>query len=104
MGNRFLKLTNLLLVSKIKYMNKNLKKETTELPDRIEINPEILVGKPIIKGTRISVDFILNLFAQGWDEEKILKNYSQLKKEDLRAVFDYAYQVIKDEQIIPFSK
>ncbi len=85
-------------------MNKNLKKETTELPDRIEINPEILVGKPIIKGTRISVDFILNLFAQGWDEEKILKNYSQLKKEDLRAVFDYAYQVIKDEQIIPFSK
>jgi len=97
-------LTNLLLVNKIKYMNKNLKKETTELPDRIEINPEILVGKPIIKGTRISVDFILNLFAQGWDEEKILKNYPQLKKEDLRAVFDYAYQVIKDEQIIPFSK
>ena len=53
--------------------------------DHIETNPKILVGKPVIKGTRIAVDFILELLVQGWTIEKILKNYPQLKKEDIQA-------------------
>ena len=57
--------------------------------NRIETNPEVLAGKPIIKGTRISVEFILELLASGWSEEEILKNYPQLKRQDLRAIIRY---------------
>ncbi|MGB9833258.1 MAG: DUF433 domain-containing protein [Caldisericum exile] len=67
--------------------------------DRIEINPEVLVGKPIIKGTRISVEFILELLANGWDIEKILKNYPQLKKEDVLAAIEYSLEILKEEKI-----
>jgi uncharacterized protein (DUF433 family) len=67
--------------------------------DRIEINPDILVGKPIIKGTRISVEFILELLANGWDTEKILKNYPQLKKEDILAAIEYSLKILKEEKV-----
>jgi len=58
--------------------------------DRIEINPDVLVGKPIIKGTRISVEFILELIVSGWNTEEILKNYPQLKKDDIVAAIEYS--------------
>ncbi len=67
--------------------------------DRIEINPEILVGKPIIKGTRISVEFILELLASGWTEEEILKNYPQLQKEDILAAIEYSLEILKEEKV-----
>jgi uncharacterized protein (DUF433 family) len=65
---------------------------------RIVIDPEILAGKPVIKGTRISVDFILELLANGWSYEQILKNYPQLKKEDILAAIAYSYEIIKEEK------
>jgi len=49
----------------------------------IEINPKICGGKPVIKGTRISVEFILELLANGWSYDEILENYPQLKKEEI---------------------
>jgi uncharacterized protein (DUF433 family) len=52
---------------------------------RITVDPEILAGKPIIKGTRIPVELILDLLANGWTTEEILENYPQLKKEDITA-------------------
>ncbi|MBX2889693.1 MAG: DUF433 domain-containing protein [Saprospiraceae bacterium] len=58
-------------------------------------DPKILLGKPIIKGSRLSVEFIVSLFAQGWTEEMVLKNYD-LKKEELAAVFSYVQDLIKD--------
>ncbi len=67
--------------------------------ERIEINPDVLVGKPIIKGTRISVEFILELLASGWDTEQILKNYPQLTKEDILAAFEYSLQILKEEKV-----
>lgn len=67
--------------------------------ERIEINPEILVGKPIIKGTRISVEFILELLANGWEIEQILKNYPQLSKEDILAAIEYSLKVLKEERV-----
>jgi uncharacterized protein (DUF433 family) len=67
--------------------------------ERIEINPDVLVGKPIIKGTRISVEFILELLANGWDTEQILKNYPQLTKEDILAAIEYSLQVLKEEKV-----
>jgi len=58
--------------------------------DRIEVNPRILVGKPAIKGTRPAVEHILELLAEGWAREQVLKSYPQLTEEDIRAAFSYA--------------
>lgn len=71
--------------------------------DRIVINPEILAGKPVIKGTRIAVEFILDLMASGWNDEKILENYPQLKKEDVIAALRYAAETLKAEKVYPLA-
>ncbi len=68
---------------------------------RIAINPKIMVGKPIIKGTRITVELILRLMAQGMTEKEILENYTHLKKQDIKAVFGYAVHTIKEERVLP---
>ena len=69
--------------------------------NRITANPDILGGKPIIKGTRIAVEFVMDLLANGWTTEKILKNYPQLKKEDVVAVLKYATELLKEEKVYP---
>ncbi|MBI3500329.1 MAG: DUF433 domain-containing protein [Bacteroidetes bacterium] len=56
----------------------------------------ILLGKPTIKGTRISVDHIISLLAQGWTEQKILDNYPRLTNEALKAVFTYIHECMQD--------
>ena len=67
---------------------------------RIIFNPNILGGKPIIKGTRISVDFILELLSSGMSVDEILKEYKHLKREDILEALDYAAKSIKREDII----
>jgi len=57
---------------------------------RITLNPEILVGKPIIKGTRLSVEFIIDLLSQGWSTNEILRNYPGISTEDIQACLSYA--------------
>ena len=64
--------------------------------DRIVSDKTILLGKPTIKGTRISVEFILERFANGWTEAQMLENYPRLTREDLQAVFSYAAESLKD--------
>jgi uncharacterized protein (DUF433 family) len=64
--------------------------------DRIIVDPQVLMGKPIIKGTRIAVEFILDLLASGWTVKDILKNYPQLKKEDIIAALKYAAKLDKE--------
>ena len=66
--------------------------------ERIVIDPKILVGKPIIKGTRISVEFILELLSNDWSYEKILQEYPQLKKEDILASIQYSLEILRDEK------
>jgi uncharacterized protein (DUF433 family) len=56
----------------------------------------VLLGKPTIKGTRISVEFLVKLLAAGWTEDQILANYPRLKKEDMQAVFAYIHECIQD--------
>ena len=63
--------------------------------------PKVLAEKPIIKGTRIAVEFILELLASGWTVEDILRNYPQLKREDVLAVIKYATEVLKEEKVYP---
>jgi uncharacterized protein (DUF433 family) len=61
--------------------------EETAMPDlvRIVLDPEVLAGKPVIRGTRLSVEFIIGLMADGWSEADILRNYSGLTRDDLAA-------------------
>ena len=56
----------------------------------IHADPEILRGKPVVRGTRLSVAFLLGLFAYGWSEQQVLENYPTLTPESLRAVFAFA--------------
>jgi uncharacterized protein (DUF433 family) len=66
--------------------------------ERITVGPKVLSGKPIIKGTRIAVEFILELLANSWTVEDILKNYPQLKREDVAAALKYAAEILKEEK------
>jgi uncharacterized protein (DUF433 family) len=60
--------------------------------DRIIVDSKILVGKPVIKGTRLSVEFILGLLANGWSVEQVLDEYPQLKREDVIASLKYGVE------------
>ena len=62
----------------------------------IETNDNVLIDKPVIKGTRLSVEHIINLLASGWTEQQIIENYPRLSKENLQAVFAYIQEIIKD--------
>ena len=62
----------------------------------IHSDPEILIGKPVVKGTRLSVDFILRLFAKGWSEQQVLENYPTLTPEALRAIFAFAAESLNE--------
>jgi len=69
----------------------------------ITIDSEILKGKPIIAGTRISVEFVLELLSSGMNIDEILKEYPHLKKENVLEAIDYATKSLRHEEIIPFS-
>ena len=71
--------------------------------EHIVIDPEILVGKPVIRGTRLAVEFILDLLAQGWTEAELLRNYPGLTQEDLRACLAYASATLKAEKVYPLA-
>lgn len=64
---------------------------------------QILLGKPIIKGTRISVELILELFSAGWTEKQVLESYPSISTESLRAVFAYLKDCIQQELYFPIS-
>ena len=66
--------------------------------DYITVDPGVLVGKPIIKGTRLSVEFMLGLIAQGWPEDEILRNY-RVNREQLRACVAYAQTRVSEEKV-----
>jgi len=68
--------------------------------DRIAFNPRILGGKPIIKGTRISVQFILEMLSAGMEIDEILEEHPHLEREDILAALDYAARTIANEEII----
>jgi len=69
--------------------------------ERIVIDPEILVGKPIVRGTRLAVEFIIDLLARGWAEPEILRNYPGLTHEDVQACLSYASAALQAEKVYP---
>ena len=69
---------------------------------RIVIDPEVLVGKPVIKGTRLAVEFVIDLLGQGWTEADVLRNYPGVTREDIQACLAYASTVLRAEKVYPF--
>ena len=69
--------------------------------ERIAVDPEVLVGKPVIKGTRIAVEFVIDLMARGWTIEQILREYDHLSTEDIRACLAYASELLQSERVYP---
>ena len=69
--------------------------------ERISVDSQVLVGKPVIKGTRLAVEFILELLASGWTHEQILADYDSLTAADIQAVLCYAAEVLKREHVYP---
>jgi uncharacterized protein (DUF433 family) len=66
--------------------------------DHIHSDHEILSGKPVVKESRLSVDFLLGLLANGWSEDQLLDSYPNLSRDSLRAVFAFAAESTRDER------
>ncbi len=67
--------------------------------ERIETNPNIMLGKPVVKGTRITVELILRQLAQGLEPKAILENYPNLRTEDIKAAIEYAATLVEEELV-----
>ena len=70
---------------------------------RIAVDPKVMVGKPVIKGTRIAVELIVRMVAQGIAEKEILAEYPRLQAEDIRAALAYAAWSLEHEDILPLA-
>ncbi|MGH6815001.1 MAG: DUF433 domain-containing protein [Hyphomicrobiaceae bacterium] len=68
---------------------------------RIALDPQVLAGKPVIRGTRISVEFVIGLMAEGWSSADILANYPGLTHEDVIACLAYARDILSFERVFP---
>jgi len=75
--------------------------EQKQLLERIALNPKIMVGKPVIRGTRLTVQYILNLLAHGATVDEILQEYRGLTKEDILACLLYASETLEDTTFMP---
>lgn len=75
----------------------------TDLSNRIVADPNVLTGKPVIRGTRISVEFVIELLAAGWSQAQILENYPHLCEADLRACLAYAGELLREERVLPLK-
>jgi len=75
-----------------------------DLLQRIEMNPRIMAGKPVIRGTRLTVDFILNLLAHGATMEEILEEYEGLSREDILACLLFASRSLASTDFFPLEK
>lgn len=71
--------------------------------DRIVVDPRILTGKPVVRGTRISVELVVELLAAGWSHAQILTSYRRLSEEDIRACLAYASELLREEKVYPLK-
>ena len=74
-----------------------------QLLDRITLNPKVMVGKPVIKGTRLTVEYILNLLAHGATMEEILEEYKGLTPEDIQACLLFATRSLENTSFMPLT-
>jgi uncharacterized protein (DUF433 family) len=69
--------------------------------DHIVLDPAVLAGKPVVRGTRLSVEFVIGLMADGWNEADIIANYPGLSREDIAACLNYARDLLQSEKVFP---
>ena len=74
-----------------------------KIAERIEVDPNVLRGKPTIRGLRISVEQVLKALAAGVPQEELLKEYPELEPEDIRATLAYAAELIAEEKVLPIK-
>lgn len=67
--------------------------------ERITVDPGVLVGKPVIKGTRIAVELVIDLLARGYTKEQILDQYDHITAEDIQACLAYASETLRSERV-----
>ena len=72
--------------------------------DRIELNPAVLVGKPVVRGTRLSVEFIIQLLADNWSIDEVLSQYPGLTRDDVLACLHYASHWLQTERVYPLEQ
>lgn len=77
---------------------------TVDWRTRIVSKREILAGKPTVRGTRLSVEFLMGLLANGWSTDQVLESYPQLTRDDLAAVFGFAAESMQDQSIVTFEQ
>lgn len=75
--------------------------KTTDSLARISLDPRILAGKPVIRGTRLAVEWVIDLLAGGWTEPQILQGYPGITSEDVRACLVYAAERLRSERVYP---
>ena len=68
---------------------------------RIQLAPDVLAGKPVVRGTRLSVEFVIGLMADRWSEADILENYAGITRDDVLACLVYARDMLSEEKIFP---
>jgi uncharacterized protein (DUF433 family) len=73
------------------------------ITDRIEINPKVMMGKPVIRGTRLTVELILRKLSEGASESELLEAYPKLKREDIHAAIRYAADTLAHEETVMIS-
>ena len=78
--------------------------KTEKLLSRITVNPKVMLGKPTIRGMRITVEQILRALSGGVSEQELLEEYPELEKEDFQAVFAYVTGLVEEEQVFPVGK
>jgi uncharacterized protein (DUF433 family) len=82
-------------------MDRRQKLERNQLLEHIVLSPKVMAGKPVIRGTRLTVEYILNLLAHGATIDEILQEYEGLTKEDILACLFYASEVVKNTTFMP---
>jgi uncharacterized protein (DUF433 family) len=76
---------------------------TEDLVQRIEVDPAVMAGKPVIRGTRIPVELIVRMLGEGVAEADLLEQYPRLQPDDIRAALIYAARVLGNEEILPIT-
>jgi len=71
------------------------------MTERIVLDPAVLTGKPVIRGTHLSVEFVIGLLADGWSEADILHNYPGITHDDVAACLGYARDLLRSEKVYP---
>ncbi len=72
--------------------------------ERVAVDPAVLVGKPVVKGTRLAVELIIELLANGWSSEEIVESYPGITMEDIQACLAYAHGVLHTERVFPLPQ